>query len=179
MRHLVCVVFAPPMSASKPSKSALKREYLALQSLGERLIELNAEQLAHMPLDDRLREAVMSAKSMKAHGALRRQKQFIGKLMRQTDPEPIRAAMEEIGREDRLARDLFRESECWRDRIAAEGPDGLTAFFALTGTESRDLREQASAHDAATDDRTRRLIRRRIFAEVHGILAGRMQKPAG
>ena len=166
------------MSESKPSKSARKRQYQALQSLGEKLIGLNAEQLANMPLDERLREAVMSAKNMKAHGALRRQKQFIGKLMRQIDPEPIRAALEEAGSEERLARDLFRESEQWRDRIAADGPDGLSDFFALIGTENRQLQEQSRAHDVATDDRTRRLIRRRIFSEVHTELARRMHRSA-
>lgn len=165
------------MSELKPSKSARKRQHLALQSLGEKLIGLNAGQLANIPLDERLREAVMSAKNMKAKGALRRQKQFIGKLMRQTDPEPIRAALEEVGSEERLARDLFRESEHWRDRIAADGADGLSDFFALIGSENRQLQDQSIAHDAATDDRARRLIRRKIFSEVHRELAGRLRQP--
>lgn len=175
----ICVGFTLSMSVSKPSKSARKREYLALQSLGEKLIGLNADQLANIPLDERLLDAVMRAKSMKAHGALRRQKLLIGKLMRDIDPEPIRAALEEIGRDERLARDLFRDSERWRDRIAAEGADGLSEFFGLIGSENRDLQEQSRAHDAATDDRTRRLIRRRIFSEVHRELARKLHRHPG
>ena len=68
------------MSAGKPSKSALKREYLALQALGEQLIDLSAEQLASLSLDERLLEEVQKAQGIQSHGALRRQKQLIGKL---------------------------------------------------------------------------------------------------
>ena len=68
--------------AGKPSKSALKRDQHARQALGERLIELSRERLDRMPLDDALREAIVAAASMRSRGALRRQKQLIGKLMR-------------------------------------------------------------------------------------------------
>lgn len=86
------------MDDLKPSKSARKREYLALQKLGEELITLKESELEALPLDDNLREAVMEARQMKAHGALRRQKQYIGKLMRHVDPEPIRAEMAKLHR---------------------------------------------------------------------------------
>jgi ribosome-associated protein len=82
----------------KPSKSARKREYIALQKLGEELIALKESDLDSLPLDDRLREAVMEARQIKAHGALRRQKQYIGKLMRHIDPEPLRAKMAKLRR---------------------------------------------------------------------------------
>jgi ribosome-associated protein len=73
----------------KPSKSAKKREYLALQKLGEELITLKESELASLPLDDDLLEAIQEAHRIKARGALRRQKQYIGKLMRFIDPEPL------------------------------------------------------------------------------------------
>jgi len=82
----------------KPSKSARKREYIALQKLGEELITLKESDLDSLPLDDNLREAVLEARQMKAHGALRRQKQYIGKLMRHIDPEPVRAEMAKLRR---------------------------------------------------------------------------------
>jgi ribosome-associated protein len=82
----------------KPSKSARKREYIALQKLGEELIALKEPDLDRLPLDDRLREAVMEARQIKAHGALRRQKQYIGKLMRHIDPEPLRSEMAKLRR---------------------------------------------------------------------------------
>jgi ribosome-associated protein len=77
----------------KPSKSARKREYLALQQLGEELLTLKKPDLLGMQLDDELLDAVLEARRIKAHGALRRQKQYIGKLMRDIDPAPIRAAL--------------------------------------------------------------------------------------
>jgi len=80
----------------KPSKSARKREYLALQKLGEELITIRRSDLNSLPLDDALRDAVREAGEIKAHGALRRQKQYIGKLMRNIDPEPIRAGLQKL-----------------------------------------------------------------------------------
>lgn len=87
------------MDDLKPSKSARKREYLALQKLGEELIALRASELQSMPLDEGLLEAIVEARHIKAHGALRRQKQYIGKLMGALeDPEPIREALERLRR---------------------------------------------------------------------------------
>ena len=85
------------MDDSKPSKSARKREYLALQKLGEDLVLLLESDLRAMSLDEDLLDAVLEAKRLKKRGALRRQKQYIGKLMgRLEDPEPVRAALERI-----------------------------------------------------------------------------------
>ena len=85
------------MTDSKPSKSARKREYLALQKLGEDLIPLLESDLRSMNLGEALLDAVLEAKRMKKRGALRRQKQYIGKLMgRLDDPEPIRAELARI-----------------------------------------------------------------------------------
>ena len=86
------------MDDLKPSKSARKREYIALQKLGEELITLKVSDLDRLPLDDNLRDAVLEARQMKAHGALRRQKQYIGKLMRHIDPEPVRSEMAKLRR---------------------------------------------------------------------------------
>ena len=86
------------MTELKPSKSARKREYLALQKLGEELITLKLSELEALPLDEDLLEAVLEARQIKAHGALRRQKQYIGKLMRHIDPQPLIAAMAKLRR---------------------------------------------------------------------------------
>ena len=86
------------MDDTKPSKSARKRAYLALQKLGEELITLRESDLQAMPLDEELRDAVLEARRIKAHGALRRQKQYIGKLMGRIDPDPIREALERLRR---------------------------------------------------------------------------------
>ena len=81
------------MTESKPSKSARKREFLALQKLGEELITLKESELRQIGLEQNLLDAVLEAQLIRTHGALRRQKQYIGKLMRNVDPEPVRAAI--------------------------------------------------------------------------------------
>ncbi len=86
------------MTELKPSKSARKRAYIALQQLGEELLTLKESDLLGMQLDDELLDAVLEARRIKAHGALRRQKQYIGKLMRHIDPAPIRAALAQLRR---------------------------------------------------------------------------------
>lgn len=87
------------MDETKPSKSARKRAYLALQQLGEELIALRDTELRTVPLDDDLLGAVLEARRIGKRGALRRQKQYIGKLMgRLDDPEPIRQALERLRR---------------------------------------------------------------------------------
>ena len=86
------------MTELKPSKSAIKREYLALQKLGEELITLRQSEIDSLPLDDDLREAIMEARQIKAHGALRRQKQYIGKLMRNIDAEPLKQELLKLRR---------------------------------------------------------------------------------
>ena len=81
------------MTDLKPSKSARKREFLALQKLGEDLVGVKEADLRKMDLDTDLLEAVLDAQKIKSRGALRRQKQYIGKIMRQVDAEPIRKAL--------------------------------------------------------------------------------------
>ena len=86
------------MTDVKPSKSARKREFLALQKLGEELISLKEAELLDMELDEDLLDAVLEARRIRSYGALRRQKQYIGKIMRRVDSEPIRAALERLRR---------------------------------------------------------------------------------
>jgi ribosome-associated protein len=80
-------------SEEKPSKSARKRAAHAAQALGEHLIGLRRDELAALPLPDRLREAIETAQSLRARGALARQRQFIGKLMREVDLGAIEDAL--------------------------------------------------------------------------------------
>ena len=77
----------------RPSKSARKRAAHAAQALGERLIALKESDLAKLPLPDVLADAIREAKRIKARGGLARQRQYIGKLMRDIDLEPIEAAL--------------------------------------------------------------------------------------
>ncbi len=80
----------------KPSKSALKRAMNDLQALGAELVELSRDQLKKIDLPDDLRDAVRDAQRITQHEAHRRQLQYIGKLMRSIDADPIREALDDI-----------------------------------------------------------------------------------
>jgi ribosome-associated protein len=156
---------------TKPSKSARKREYQALQELGEQLIELRDEELASIQTDEYLIEQVHEAKRISAHGALRRQKQLIGKIMREVDPAPIRAALAELGQTDQQAKAVFKQAEQWRDRIAAEGEAALAAFNEEHAQKSEQLDSYARDYENTPDTEYRKRILRQLFREIHRILA--------
>lgn len=157
------------MNGAKHSKSARKREHLALQALGEKLITLEPSELDKMPLDERLREAVSVARNMTSRGALRRQKQLIGKLMRDADAGPIASALESAGRRDRLDKAVFHEAEAWRDRIVAEGRSAAAEFTSMTGAAGT-LFEKLLGDLDASSETDRRTAGRRIFRQVHAAL---------
>jgi ribosome-associated protein len=160
---------------SKPSKSAQKREYLALQALGEELIDLTIEQLHGIGLPESLLDAVLAAKTITAHGAMRRQKQLIGKIMRHTDPEPIRIAIDAFGRNDRMEKRIFQEAEAWRERLSTGSGADLDEFIALIGHRNENLVAAVTSWFSAPNDEARRLVRRKMFREIHKELTSRMQ----
>ena len=163
------------MTQPKPSKSAQKREQLELQQLGEQLIELTEEELLALPIDDRLREAVLTASRIRAHGALRRQKQLIGKLMRHCDAEPIRRALHARGADDRRAKRVFANAERWRDRIMAEGEDAVRSLCEQSGTAPGPYVELLNRIRSAPNERIDKGLRRQLFREIHGALMAAAQ----
>jgi ribosome-associated protein len=76
-----------------PSKSSRKRAAHAAQKLGERLVAMREQDLARLPLEESLRDAIAEARRITSRGGLSRQMQFIGKLMRGADIEAIEAAL--------------------------------------------------------------------------------------
>ncbi len=78
----------------RPSRSARKRQAEALQGLGVRLTGLRPAQLLGLPLPEVLLEAILEAQRLRSRPALARQRQYIGRLMRQLDPEPIERALD-------------------------------------------------------------------------------------
>ena len=153
----------------------MKREFIAMQELGEKLIDLTTDQLNSIGLDESLLAAVLDARTIKSHGALRRQKQLIGKLMRETDPQPIREALDRFSQQDRVDKDQFKRAESWRDRIVNEGAPALAEFSEATGSASRKLQSLVKSLQATAGESGRRRIRRQIFREIHRQLSGGMQ----
>jgi ribosome-associated protein len=78
---------------ARPSRSARKRAAEHLQRLGVRLVGLRMEQLRALALPEELLEALQEARRLRGQPALARQHQYIGRLMRGVDPEPIERAL--------------------------------------------------------------------------------------
>jgi ribosome-associated protein len=79
----------------RPSKTALKQEAHNLQALGDALAAMSADRLATLPMEDSLRSALEELRRTRSHEGLRRQRQYVGKLMRQQDIEPLAQAVAE------------------------------------------------------------------------------------
>jgi ribosome-associated protein len=84
------------MGTDYKSRTQKKNEDRALQRLGEELVALPFSQLETIELPDELLTAIQLARKIKSRSARRRQIQYIGALMRHTDPQPIEAALERI-----------------------------------------------------------------------------------
>jgi ribosome-associated protein len=76
-----------------PSKSSRKRAAHAAQKMGQLLTQMRPEDVAELPLTDALREAITEARRLRGHGALARQYQYLGKLMREIDTDALEAAI--------------------------------------------------------------------------------------
>lgn len=112
---------------SGPSKTRIKQQMHALQSLGEQLVELDPEQLRQLDLPDSLMEALLEARHISKHGARRRQMQFIGKWMRAIDPLPVQEKLDEWQRSSISHTAWLHRLEKWRERLLSD-ETALTEF---------------------------------------------------
>lgn len=127
-----------------PSKTKIKKQMLELQDLGKTLTGLPKEKLLELNLDENLLEAILEYKRMTKFGALNRQLQYIGRLMRDVEPAPIQAKLDAWNGVSRQHTAWLHQVEHWRDRLL-EQPDALT--------------ELLSAHPDADAQHLRTLIR--------------------
>ena len=99
------------------SKTQRKRDMHALQDLGEALVALPASRLAELDLPERLHDAVAEARRISRFGALRRQLQYIGRLMRDIDSSAIAARLDAWNGQSREATAHLHQLERWRERL--------------------------------------------------------------
>jgi ribosome-associated protein len=109
----------------RPSKSARKRAAHAAQDLGEELIRLRAVELDALQLPENLLDAIREARRISSRGGLARQRQYIGKLMRDIDVTPIRAALDARHAVDAQETERFKRVENWRERLITQGAPAL------------------------------------------------------
>lgn len=120
-----------------PSKSRLKRDAHALQKLGTDLLDIPESEWASLGLAEDLVSALREAKHLHSHGARKRQLQYIGKLMRDIDPEPIQRYFRQLRLKARQQAQRHHEYEGWRDRLIEEGDPAVGAFLELHAQADR------------------------------------------
>jgi ribosome-associated protein len=114
---------------ARQSKSARKREAASLQELGVELAGLPEPEIAALDLPDKLFAALRDLKRLPSHGAQLRQRQYIGKLMRDIDPAPVLAklAARKLRHDSEIRR--FQLVERWRDRLLSEPAAALAELL--------------------------------------------------
>ncbi len=111
------------------SRTKKKHAVEELQKLGAALVDLAPAQLGAIDLPATLLAAVLEAQRITSHEARRRQMQYIGKIMRKVDAEPVRAALAAVDGQSRAARSQQKRLEGWRERLIGDDL-ALTAFAA-------------------------------------------------
>ncbi|CAV20047.1 MULTISPECIES: ribosome biogenesis factor YjgA [Vibrio] len=134
------------------SKTEMKTDMDALQKLGEELVDLKPSVLDKFPLSEDLAQAIKDAQRFK-NEAKRRQLQYIGKVMRSVDPEPIQAALDKIRNKHSQATVELHKLEQLRDRVVAEGDaaisDVMEMYPEADRQRLRQLARQANKEKAA------------------------------
>jgi ribosome-associated protein len=140
------------------SRSVAKEESTELQKLGEQLLILSAVQIAKLDLPEKLVDAVAEAKRITNFEGKRRQMQYIGKLMRKIEPEPIRMAVESARNGSAADTLALHRAELWRDDLIANDdalPRWIAEHPADTGDDrSYDLQQLRSLIRQARKDLT-------------------------
>ena len=112
------------------SKTQIKKEMLALVSLGEQIVELGASALKRIPLDEELNEAIDIARNMhRKKPSYRRQLQFIGKLLRGRDTQAITEALDGLQGQQHKQVAHFHKLESLRDKLVDLGDDALQSLM--------------------------------------------------
>ncbi len=154
------------------SKTQLKRESHEIQNLGKRLAALSSAQLARVPLDGPVLQAIALAhKIQNKRSALKRHYQFLGKLLRARDTEIIFAALDNIDRESQHSLQRHHRAEYWRDRVVENGMEAINRLIDECAVIDRQkLRQLWRNYDGAASDAKRIQNSRLIYKEIKLVL---------
>lgn len=124
------------------SKTSMKKEMQKLQDLGIELTLLKPQKLAIMPISDELRDAIELLHRLTHNEAVRRQKQFIGKLMRHEDTDAIEKAFNNIAEKQNREARMLKGIERWRDNLIAGDASVAESFIdAFPNCDRQQLRQ--------------------------------------
>jgi ribosome-associated protein len=152
------------------SKTRRKKQMLEVQELGVALAKLSAEQLARFELPEELREAVLEAKRFTKHEAIRRQMQYIGRMMRGMDVGAIAEQLAALHAPSSRQTALFHLAEKWRTDLLSD-PAAVERFVSeYPGADPAQLRSlvEAAAKERRTTNPPRRF--RELFHAINAAL---------
>ena len=167
----------------KPSKSMLKRESHELQELGKQLLAMPDSRLDDLEMPDRLREALDTYKKTKSFEGKRRQLQFVGKVMREVDPGPLREAVAAFQLGHARNALALHQAERWRNELLAEHDKDALTRWADTYPESdlqqlRTLVRNARKDAAATPEQRSGRAYRELFQFVKHVMESQPAVPS-
>ncbi|WP_313074315.1 ribosome biogenesis factor YjgA [Melaminivora sp.] len=170
------------------TKTELKRESEALQSLGAELLNLRGDLLMRLELPDKLHEALEEVQRITNFEGRRRQMQYVGKLMRTLDAEriaAIHAALQEQRSGSAQEKLLLHQAEHWREQLAAHDPclqDWLVQFPRTDVQQLRALirqvRKEAAAETAAPAEDGQAARKGRAWRELFQFIRAHMTEAA-
>ena len=136
----------------RPSKTQRKKESHDLQQLGEELTQIPDDRLDGLPMNENLRDALRTYKRTRTHEGRRRQMQYIGKLMRGNDAEPLREAVASLKLGTAKASLALHELEQWRSQMLADETTLSSWAQQHPGADLQHLRSlvRAARKDAAS-----------------------------
>ncbi|MEO1593720.1 MAG: ribosome biogenesis factor YjgA [Pseudomonadota bacterium] len=156
----------------RPSKSARKREAQTIRELADRLVALKPDELGRMVDDADVLAAVREAQDIPSHGAGRRQRQYIAKLLRQIDTAGIESALAQANEAPAQTKRRFHAAERLRDALLA-GND-VDAALADAGLDPEpELDSAVRDWRSAQSDAGRKKAAREVFRVVHAALEAR------
>jgi len=164
-----------PETEEKPSRSARKREALAIQVIGTELIKLKVDQLDQIPIQERLKKAILDHHRFRSREAKRRQVQFIGRLMRDEEIHPIQAALGNLKKVSGTAQYQLHQLEGWRKKLLSDS-EALTHYLNdHPGTDIQKLRlliRQAKRAEQQNNPQVDKKAHRELFRFLRNNQAG-------
>ncbi len=128
---------------AEQSRTDLKRESSELQKLGTDLLTLRSDLLVQLALSEKFRDAIADAKRITNFEGKRRQMQFIGKLMRQLEPDvldAVKKALDEQANGSAAEHHILHQCEQWRDRLIAQDDAFAQWYGHFPSTDTQQLR---------------------------------------
>ena len=155
------------------SKSQLKRDSHDLQKFGKTLVALKPAQLEELDLPDSLLYALFEAqKILNKRSALKRQYQYIGKILRNIDLDPIFARYDRIANKTEINNKIQQQAEYWRDQIMLNGNDSISEFIDTLSVscDRQQLRQLSRNAQTAKKDIQKATYSKQIFKVLFSAL---------